>query len=108
MAAVFALLPPAPAGAPSPAFAEPGVIEDLMAKAGLTSTAAGAFASPLVFADAGAALRGVMSAAARAIRHAGEEAVRDAIAGTLPRFTRPDGSVVWNNRFRWVAAKPRA
>ena len=108
MAAVFALLPPAPAGGASPAFVEPGVIESLMAKAGLTPTAAGEFASALAFADAAAALRAVMSAAARAIRHAGEDAVRDAIAQTLPRFTRPDGAIVWNNRFRWVAATPRA
>jgi SAM-dependent methyltransferase len=107
MAAVFALLPPAPAGASAPAFAQPGVIEGLMATAGLASTAAGAFASPLVFPDAGAAARAVMSAAARAIRHAGEAAVREAVLRTLPQFTRPDGSVVWNNRFRWVAATPR-
>ena len=52
------------------------------------------------------AIRVVLSGAARAIRHAGEEAVANAIRGTLPRFTRPDGTVVWNNRFRWVAATP--
>src|SRR6185295_17202322 len=34
MAAVFALLPPAPSGAAPPAFAHPGVIEGVMAKAG--------------------------------------------------------------------------
>jgi SAM-dependent methyltransferase len=107
MPAVFALLPPGPQGAAPPAFAEPGVIEGLMAKAGLASTGAGEFACPLAFPDAATAVRAVMSAAARAIRHAGEAAVRDAISGTLPRFTRPDGSVVWNNRFRWVAATPR-
>ena len=108
MAAVFALLPPAPSGAAPPAFAQPGVIEGLMAKAGLAPTADGEFACALAFPDAGAAVRAVMSAAARAIRHAGEDAVRDAIVGTLPRFTRPGGEVVWNNRFRWVAATPRA
>ena len=106
MTAVFALLPPAPSVAAPPAFAQLGVIEGLMAKAGLAPTADGEFASALEFPDAGAATRAVMSAAARAIRHAGEAAVRDAIAGTLPRFTRPGGAVVWNNRFRWVTATP--
>jgi hypothetical protein len=49
-------------------------------------------------------MRAVLSASARAIRYAGAEAVASAIRATLPRFIRPDGSVVWNNRFRWVKA----
>ena len=44
---------------------------------------------------------------ARAIDLVGEEAVASAVVGTLGPVTRPDGSIVWNNRFRWVTATPR-
>jgi SAM-dependent methyltransferase len=101
---VFALLPPMPDARPPLPFAEPGVIEGLMREAGLQPTGSGEFPGALVLPDIDAAVRAVLAASARVIRHAGEKAVADAVRGTLPRFTRPDGSVVWNNRFRWVAA----
>lgn len=101
---VFALLPPMPDARPPLPFAELGVIEGLMREAGLQPTGSGEFPGALVLPDIDAAVRTVLAASARAIRHAGEKAVADAVRGTLPRFTRPDGSVVWNNRFRWAAA----
>jgi SAM-dependent methyltransferase len=105
MPAVFALLPAGRPGAPPPRpLAEPGVIEALMREAGLVPKESGEFPAPLVAPDADTAVRIVLTGAARAIDHAGEEAVATAIRGTLPKFTRPDGSVVWNNRFRWVTA----
>jgi SAM-dependent methyltransferase len=100
--AVFALLPPSPPGPPPPAFAEAGVIEGLMRAADLRPAEAGTFTADLVFPDAAAAVRGVASAMARAIAHAGEERVFDAIRASLPAVTRADGSVAWTNRFRWV------
>jgi SAM-dependent methyltransferase len=106
MPAVFALLPPNPAALPPLPLAEPGTIESLMREAGLQPTGSGEFPEPVVVRNVDTAIRVVLSGAARAIRHAGEEAVANAIRGTLPRFTRPDGTVVWNNRFRWVTATP--
>ena len=103
--AVFALLPPSPQGAAPPRpWAEPGVIENLMREAGLVPVEDGEFPGALAFPDAATATRGVLSASARAIAHAGVEAVADVIAATLPQVTRRDGAVVWNNRFRWVKA----
>ena len=105
--AVFALLPPSPQGAAPPRpWAEPGVIEGLMREAGLVPVEAGEFPAALRFPDATTATRGVLSASARAIAHAGAETVATTVAATLSRVTRPDGSVVWNNRFRWVRATP--
>jgi SAM-dependent methyltransferase len=103
--AVFALLPPSPqGGSPPRAWAEPGVIEDVMREAALAPREEGDFPGALVLPDAITATRAVLSASARAIGHAGVEAVTAAIAATLPRVTQPDGSIVWNNRFRWVRA----
>jgi SAM-dependent methyltransferase len=103
--AVFALLPAARPGAPPPRpLADPGVIEGLMKEAGLAPLASGEFPAELVSPDADSAVRMVLTGSARAIDHAGEAAVAAAIRGTLPRFTRPDGSVTWKNRFRWATA----
>lgn len=105
MPAVFALLPPSPPGGAAPrAWAEPGVIEDAMRRAGLTPTEEGEFDGALSFPDADTAIRAVLSASARAIAHAGVEAVTAAVRGTLPAVTKADGSVTWSNRFRWVKA----
>lgn len=89
---------------PTLPLAEPGTIEDLMGKAGLKPMDSGEIASALTFRDVDAAVRVVLAASARAIRHAGEQAVADTIRATLPPFTQSDGSVLWNNRFRWVRA----
>ena len=101
---VFALLPPAPPGPPPPAWAEPGVIEERMRSAGLRPAADGSFDAELAFPNAALAERAVASALARAIAHAGEAKVLATIRATLPRVTRPDGTVAWRNRFRWVRA----
>lgn len=102
--AVFALIPPNPEARAPLAWSEAGIIEGLMREAGLHPRSAGDFPGKLTFPDAEAAVGAVLSASARAIQHAGESAVADAIRKTLPRFTRTDESVVWNNRFRWVRA----
>jgi SAM-dependent methyltransferase len=102
---VFALLPPSPPGPPPPAFAEEGVIEGLMRSAGLRPAARGSITADLAFPDAASAVRGVASAMARPIAHAGEARVFEVIRASLPPVTRPDGSVAWTNRFRWVRAR---
>lgn len=107
MPAIFALMPPAPAGAASsPPLGEPGVMEGLMEAARLRPAKSGEFGSELAFPDVTTAIRAIASAGAveRAVRHAGAEAVAEAISRSLRRFTRPDGSVALANRFRWVSA----
>jgi SAM-dependent methyltransferase len=105
MPAVFGLLPPARPGAPPPLpLSEPGYIEGRMAEAGLDVSASGDIASALVFPNAASAVRAILSASARAIAHSGEGPVEKAVAATLGPVTRPDGRVIFNNRFRWVRA----
>jgi SAM-dependent methyltransferase len=108
MPALFALLPTAPPDKPAPVLSEPGVIEGLMGRAGLSPTGSGEIGAPLAFPDAGTAVRAILSAgpSARAIKLAGEATVARAVAGTLGPVTQPDGSVVYQNRFRWVTANP--
>ena len=108
MPAVFALLPPPPADAPKPMpLAEPGAVEKIMEEAGLLPKDAREFAAALEFPTLDVALRAIMSAAARAIRHAGEDRVRQAVEGALQPAIQPDGTVRLDNRFRIVAAERR-
>ena len=103
MPAVLALLPKSPLpAAPPPAFAEPGIIEALMAQSRLAATESVEIASSLRFADAATATRAILSASARAIRHAGVKTVRRAVTEALAPFTGADGSVFLNNVFRLV------
>jgi hypothetical protein len=104
--AVLALLPSSPIAAAPVALSEAGVVEGLMRQAGLSPTASGEVGCAFIYPDAEMAWRAIASAGllVRAVRHAGEDAVKDAVLGTLGGFTRPDGTVVQNNRFRWVTA----
>jgi len=109
MPAIFALLPrppEKPPSSPSPPLGEPGAMEALMRAAGLDPDRSGEIASELVFPDVPTAIRAIVSAGAvvRAVRHAGEDAVTEAVARALQRFTRSDGSVALANRFRWATA----
>jgi hypothetical protein len=102
---VFALLPPPTGDAPPPLpLSDPGVMEHLMRKAGLSPVEGLELASPLVFTDHATAIRAVMSAMARAIRHAGEEPVRRAIADALARIAPESGPLVLKSRFRILTA----
>jgi SAM-dependent methyltransferase len=112
MPAVMDLLPPPPlapvAASPSPvAFAEPGVIEGLMAQAELSPRDAGDLDGDFAYPDAETAFRAITSSPpmVRAIKTIGEDAVRRALIGSLGRFSRTDGSIVQHNRFRWVTAR---
>lgn len=108
MPAVFALLPP-PAAPPPPSvpYAEPGVIESLMRGAGLSPRKAEEFPAALEFASLDLALRAILSASARAIRHAGEVHVRATVSDALQASRRDDGSIRLDNRFRIVVAGRR-
>lgn len=108
MPPIFALLPPAPPGAPGMlAFAEPGVIEGLMERAGFASYPSGEIDSELHYSDTATAERAIFSAApfVRAVKTAGEDTVRDRLRAALSPFRRADGSVALKNRFRYVLAK---
>jgi SAM-dependent methyltransferase len=101
--AVFALLPTnRPGTSPVRSLDQPGVMEEAMRDAGLQVTGAGEFSAALAVPNADAAVRAVLSASARAIRHVGEATVAGAIRATLPKFTQPNGSIVWKNQFRWA------
>src|SRR5262245_2989915 len=100
---VFALMPPTPAAA-SPAFAERGVMESLMRQAELSPLEAREINEPLVFPDPATATRAIMSAMTRAIRHAGEDAVKRAVVDGLARIATAGGPVVLKSRFRLLTA----
>jgi SAM-dependent methyltransferase len=103
---VFALLPPTPppAAAP-PALAEPGVIERLMQDAGLVPIESHEIDGPLEFPNAETAIRAIMAAMTRPIRHAGEDAVRQAVVQGLAQVASGSGPLVLNNRFRLARAR---
>jgi SAM-dependent methyltransferase len=103
---VRALAPPPP-GAHAPlAISEPGVVEDLLAGAGLSGIVTGEVSCPFVYADLATAWRGQSSIGPfrRAIEIAGEDAVREAYVGALAPFRQPDGSYRQENMFRYVIA----
>lgn len=105
--AVQRLIPPPPGNPPPGPIMDEGLIERSMREAGLEPIDKGEFAADLVSRDAEAAVRAVMSAGVtvRVARLVGEETVRQAIRDSLPAATRPDGSVVWRNRFQWLKAR---
>jgi ubiquinone/menaquinone biosynthesis C-methylase UbiE len=107
VAALSKLLPPPPPGAPGPfALSAPGRVEGLLQQAGLTPFASGEVDCPFEFPDLATAVRGHMSAgpAAAAIRQAGADAVRQAIAEALAPFRTSEGGYRQRNRFRYVSA----
>jgi hypothetical protein len=58
----------------------------------------------MAFPDFETAVRGVLSACARAIAHAGEARVRDSVAAALAPLTAADGRVKLHNTFRLTRA----
>jgi SAM-dependent methyltransferase len=106
---LIALLPPVAPSAPAPFdFGSPGVMEGLMQTAGLDVFGRGELDASFEYPDAATAIRAISSAgpSTRATRHAGEQAVTDALAAALLRFSRRNGSIALRNRFRWVMATP--
>ncbi|MBI2516646.1 MAG: class I SAM-dependent methyltransferase [Opitutae bacterium] len=103
--ALAALLPPQPANAPGAfAFAPPGIIADLTARAGFTPVTE--LTSKIVwdYPDEATALRGLLSAgpAVRAVRHAGEPAATAAVKQAIAPFKEADGHYRLRNVIRCV------
>jgi len=102
LAAIGRLLPPAPADSAPPEV----TAEDQMRAAGLEPDRAGEVDTPLIYPDLPTAARIQTSSgpARMAIEHAGEAAVREALAGAFATYRRQDGSYHLDNVFRFLAA----
>jgi SAM-dependent methyltransferase len=106
--AIRALLPPAPPRAPGPlALSPPGVLEDLLARAGLAVTAYGYLESAYEYPDLKTALRAIGSAGptVRAAQLAGEVAVADALGGALAPCRTSSGGYRLEVESRYVIAR---
>lgn len=107
LAALGALLPPPPPGAPGPwALSQDGALEALATQAGLTPTKVVDVDCPFVYRDEATALRGLLSGGPpmRAIQHAGEQAVRDAVVKAIAPFKTASGGYELQNKFRYLIA----
>jgi SAM-dependent methyltransferase len=84
-----------------------GALERALADAGLIVREDRELPGDWSYANEDEALRGLLCSGGgtRAIRLAGEAAVRDAVATGLQRFRQPDGSFVMHNHFRLVDAE---
>jgi SAM-dependent methyltransferase len=103
--ALGSLLPPPPPGAPGPfALSEPGALEKLAADAGLEPGGTATIEAAWEYPDLEAALRGLLAGgpAVKAIRHAGEEAVRASVAAALKPFRTGDGGYRLLNTWRYL------
>jgi len=109
MAAISALAPPQPPGAPGPfALSGPGVAEGMVEAAGLQVVNHDELTVALHYPDADAACRAMMagSGGLRAIQHVGEERVRQVILERLDEFRVGTGGYQFENRFRFLIAEP--
>jgi SAM-dependent methyltransferase len=108
LAAVGGLLPPPPPGAEGPfALSAPGLLEALVEAAGLHAETAADAPMSFHFPDLDTAVRAQLTSgpARIAIEHAGEPAVRTALAGAYARYRQPDGAYRQDNVFRYVVAR---
>jgi SAM-dependent methyltransferase len=107
--AMGGVLPPPPPGTPGPfALSEPGVMEDMLAKAGLTPGTPEDVDTPLDFVNEEDACRGFAASGpgVRAVRHAGEDKLRAALLTALAGFKSKSGSIHMDNKFRFIIARP--
>ena len=104
---VMVLLPPERHAAGAPV-ADCASIAAALRAGGIEPIAAGEFEAELVYPDADAALRALLSAgiAVRAAQIVNEERVSNAIRARLGAAARYDGSIEFRNRFCWVKGKP--
>lgn len=96
-------------GAPNPlAIAAPGVVESMLESAGLTVDGGGSVPTPHRYPDFDTYWSSYKTGgfAKSAIAKVGEETVRSTVAQVCARLTAADGSVVFNNSFRYVLARP--
>lgn len=108
LAALGSLLPPPPPGAPGPfALSQDGMLEALVTQAGMTPERVKEVDCLWDYPDEQTALRGLLSAgpAIRAIQHAGEEQVREAVAKAIMPFKTASGRYQLRNKFRYLIAR---
>jgi SAM-dependent methyltransferase len=101
------LVTPPPGTAAPLAVSEPGVVEGLLAAAGLEPDAAGEANCPFIFPDLDTGWRGQTAAGPlqRVIQLAGKEAVRATFDEVHASYRQPDGSYRQENVFRYVIAR---
>jgi SAM-dependent methyltransferase len=107
LAAVGGCLPPPPPGACGPfALPEPDLGESLTEQAGLTPTEQGEVVCPFVYPDEEVAWKAISSAGpvVRAVGHAGEATVRQAVFASLVPYWTRSGGYRQENLFRYVIA----
>jgi SAM-dependent methyltransferase len=107
--ALGGVLPPPPPGTPGPfALSDPGVLEDMLSKAGLKPEKSSEVDTPFMFKNDDAAWRAIVASGpgVRAMRHAGEERVRTAVMPAIAPFRKSDGSYRMENKFKYVLARP--
>jgi SAM-dependent methyltransferase len=100
-------LAPPPPGTPAPlAVSDPGVVEGLLEKAGLTVTGGGEAATSFRYADHDQAWTAHVSAGPlqKVIEVAGPDAVRQVMRDVLEADRKPDGELRQDNVFRYVVA----
>ncbi len=108
LGALGALLPAPAPGAPGPfALSDPGALERLAREAGLTPLENTVVECTWSYADLDTALRGLLAAglAVRAIRHSGEEPVRQAVTTAIAPFRTLRSGYQIENRFRFLVAR---
>ena len=107
IAALRALRSPAPPGPAAPPLGQPGVLEDLMRRAGLAVARAGEVEAPYEVPDRPTLERALLASggAVAAMEHSGEAAARAAVVDAAAPFRRPDGSYRFDNRFRYLVAQ---
>jgi SAM-dependent methyltransferase len=107
LAAVGSLLPPPPPGAPGPfALSENQLLEKALEAGGFTIRQNTDVSSTWDYPDAQTALSGLLSAgpAVKAIDLNGYDKVAETVKATFGPYTRPDGHIVYHNKFRVVMA----
>jgi ubiquinone/menaquinone biosynthesis C-methylase UbiE len=108
LGAIGKLMPPPPPGTPGPfALSEQQRLEKTLENTGFTVLQSTDIDSVWDYPDVATALRGFLSAGPsyKVISTVGYDKVAETITATLPPFTRPDGHIVYNNKYRVVIAK---
>lgn len=103
--AVSTLFPAGPARAASPfELSEPGRLEALLAQAGLTAEDSGEIASFFAWPDDETAWKAISSGGSTvmAVRHAGEEKVKQVVLASLRPFRTSDGGYRLENKYRYI------
>jgi ubiquinone/menaquinone biosynthesis C-methylase UbiE len=107
LAAIGSLLPPPPPGAPGPfALSENQLLEKTLETAGFTIRENTDVPTVWDYPNAETTLHGFLAAgpAVKAIDLNGYEKVAETVKATFGPYTRPDGHIIYHNKFRVVMA----